>query len=137
MLGGFFFYDDERRNPSEQSKLSLLGSRGLKVWAVTMTDTIRLLRASLKSLQYNCVFLGPVLKAGAELSVITDLADWQVFPRRTDHLHLNAIHQTLQLVAHVPGSSHGAELDKILVAPLSRVAALHPLRVTETRSARA
>lgn len=77
-----------------------------------------------------------MLVLGLELSAVTDLADWQVFPRRTDHLHLNAIHQTFQLVAHVPGSSHGPELDEVLVAPLSRVAALHPLRATETRATR-
>lgn len=81
---------------------------------------------------YASAIIGPVLEARVELSASTHLADGQVFPRRTDHLHLNAIHQTLQLVPHVPGSSHGAELDEVLVTPLSRVAALHPLWVTET-----
>lgn len=80
---------------------------------------------------YASVFIEPVLTR-VELSAITDLADGQDFPRRTDHLHLNAIHQTLQLVPHVPGSSHGPELDEVLVAPLSRVVALHPLQATET-----
>ena len=59
---------------------------------------------------------------------ITDLTNGQAVPLRADHLHLDAIHQPLQLVPDVPGSSHGAELDEVLVAPLCGVTALQPLR---------
>lgn len=57
----------------------------------------------------------------------TDLTDGDVVPAAADHLHLDALHQTLQLVPDVPGSPHGAELDEVLIAPLGGVAALHPL----------
>lgn len=57
----------------------------------------------------------------------TDLANGQVVSVGTDHLHLDTVHQALQLVPDVPGSSHGAELDEVLVAPLCGVTALHPL----------
>lgn len=62
---------------------------------------------------------------------LTDLANGQVVSLGADHLHLDAIHQTLQLVPDVPGSPHGAELDEVLVAPLCGVTALHPLRETD------
>lgn len=62
---------------------------------------------------------------------LTDLADGQVVSLGADHLHLDTIHQPLQLVPDVPGSPHGAELDEVLVAPLCGVTALHPLRETD------
>lgn len=62
---------------------------------------------------------------------LADLANGQVVSLGADHLHLDAIHQTLQLVPDVPGSPHGAELDEVLVAPLCGVTALHPLRETD------
>lgn len=58
----------------------------------------------------------------------TDLTNGQVVSIAADHLHLNTIHQTLQLVPDIPGSSHGAELDEVLIAPLCGVTTLHPLR---------
>lgn len=57
----------------------------------------------------------------------TDLTNGQAVPMGTDHLHFNTIHQTLKLVPHIPRSSHGAELDEVLIAPLCGVTALHPL----------
>lgn len=81
-----------------------------------------------------CFSLQSIFVSQSGPSCITHLPDGQVFSRRADHLHLNTIHQTLQLVPDVPGSSHGAELDEVLVAPLSRVAALHPLWETEIRT---
>lgn len=65
----------------------------------------------------------------------TDLANGQVVSLGTDHLHLNTIHQPLQLVPDVPGSSHGAELDEVLIAPLCGVTALHPLREKDITTA--
>lgn len=64
---------------------------------------------------------------------ITDLANGQAVPLGADHLHLNTIHQTLQLVPDIPGSSHGAELDEVLIAPLCGVTALQPLREKDIR----
>lgn len=46
------------------------------------------------------------------------LANGHGFTLRADHLHLYALHEALQLVTYVPRSSHGAELDEVLVAPL-------------------
>lgn len=65
----------------------------------------------------------------------TDLTDGDVVPVAADHLHLDALHQTLQLIPDVPGSPHGAELDEVLVAPLRGEAALHPLRRKHSRTA--
>lgn len=61
------------------------------------------------------------------LWTFTDLADGDVVPLTAEHLHLDAVHQALQLVPDIPGPSHGAELDEVLVAPLRGEAALHPL----------
>lgn len=58
----------------------------------------------------------------------TNLANGHIVPLGADHLHFNAIHQSLQLVPDVPGSSHGAKLDEVLIAPLCGEAALHPLK---------
>lgn len=58
----------------------------------------------------------------------SNLANGHIVVLGTDHLHLNALHQSLKLVPNVAGSSHGAELDEILIAPLRGMAALHPLR---------
>ena len=72
-----------------------------------------------------------VIKLWGTLS-LTDLANGHAVSLRADHLHLNTIHQTFQLVPDVPGSSHGAELDEVLIAPLRGVPALHPLRDKDT-----
>lgn len=66
---------------------------------------------------------------------VTDLADGQAVSLGADHLHLDPIHQTLQLVPDIPGSSHGAELDEVLIAPLCGVTALHPLRENNVMTA--
>lgn len=71
-------------------------------------------------------FVGGLLQYNKNLC--TDLANRNTVFLRADHLHFNAIHQTLELVPDITGSSHGAKLDEILIAPLSGVAALNPLR---------
>lgn len=78
---------------------------------------------------WDSMFLsGDFGKALGDFLWITDLANGQVVSVAADHLHLNTIHQTLQLVPDIPGSSHGAELDEVLIAPLCGVTALRPLR---------
>lgn len=78
---------------------------------------------------------GNCAKTLGEFLSITNLANWQAVSMGTYNLYLNTIHQTLQLLPDVSGSSHGAELDEILIAPLCGVTALQPLRETDIMTA--
>lgn len=70
-------------------------------------------------------------RVGCMLGLCTNLSNRHIFSLTADYLHLNALHQPLQLVPDIPGSPHGAELDEVLVAPLSGVSTLDPLRNTD------
>lgn len=50
--------------------------------------------------------------------LLSYLANGHVVNLGTDHLHLDSVHETLQLVPDIPGSPHGAELNEVLIAPL-------------------
>lgn len=75
------------------------------------------------------IFLSPSLQQKKQYKwQCLYLADRDVVPFAGGDVYLNALHQPLQLFSHIPCSSHGAELDEILIAPLHRVATLHPLK---------
>lgn len=94
------------------------------------------LSVNIRNQSWDSVFLpGSYGKTLGDFLSITDLANGQAVSLGADHLHLDPIHQTLQLVPDVPGSSHGAELDEVLIAPLCGVTALHPLREKDIKTA--
>lgn len=57
-----------------------------------------------------------------------DLADRSVVAGAGGRGDLDALHQPLQLLPHVPRPAQGARLYEVLVAPLQGVSAGHPLR---------
>lgn len=50
--------------------------------------------------------------------LLTYLANGHIVFLGTDHLHLDTVHEALQLVPDIPCPPHGAELDEVLIAPL-------------------
>lgn len=50
--------------------------------------------------------------------LLSYLANGHVVTLGAGHLHLDSVHETLQLVPDIPGSPHGAELNEVLIAPL-------------------
>ena len=56
-----------------------------------------------------------------------DLSNTDVVPLAGTETNFHTFQEPLQLLPHIPGSAHGSELNKVLIAPLGRVTTLSPL----------
>ena len=57
----------------------------------------------------------------------SDLPDSDAVHAAVSDLHLNPLHEALELVPHVPRTAHRTVLDEVLKAPLGRETCFYPL----------